>query len=138
MAVNTVGTGAIAVLTIRYGEGERMNKWDRRSIGLALSSLPLWFGLSCFMPASVAALPVFIVQMFADAVGCVPTFEKAWNRPENEDRSAWAVAFASYVVNTGAVRQWTLQDAIWNGWLGFGCLAVLLMLFFRPRSTIIT
>lgn len=40
MALNTVGTGAVAVLSLWYGEGKALNKWDRLAVTLMLFFRP--------------------------------------------------------------------------------------------------
>lgn len=133
-AANTVGSALVATLSLWYGEGKALNKWDRRAIALAVLSLPLWILFRFFAASADAALLAFGVQMLADAAAGMPMLEKCWNRPESEARSAWVVGTVVYGVNLFAVRAWTLQDVVWNGWIGGVCLAVTLMLFFRPRS----
>lgn len=133
-ALNTAGSGVVAVLSLQYGEGTALNKWDRRAVALALASLPLWICFRFLASSADAALLAFSVQMLADAAAGMPLIEKAWNRPQTEDRAAWVVGTVVYVVNACAVREWTVQDVVLNGWIGGVCLAVTLMLFFRPRT----
>lgn len=133
-AINTACNALVALFSLRYGEGKTLNKWDRRAIALAVTSLPLWIGFRFFATSADAALLAFGVQMFADAAAGMPMLEKCWNRPESEARSAWVVGTVVYGVNLLAVREWTPQDVIWNVWIGGVCLAVTLTLFFRPRS----
>lgn len=136
-AVNAGWSLLIALLSLRYGEGSGLNRYDRIAVRIAIASIPAWIALACVLPPPVAAFPMFCVQMFADAVACWPVFEKAWFRPETEDRRAWVVSVIAVCINAFAVSDWTYQDVILNGWIGGSALAVTLMLFFRPRSAAI-
>ncbi len=135
IAVNAGWSLIIALLSLRYGEGDSLNRHDKIAVSIALASLPVWAALACILPKAEAAFPMFFVQMVADAVACIPVFEKAWNRPENEDRRAWIVSVIAVLINTFAVPAWTAQDVILNGWIGGSALAVTLMLCLRPQST---
>lgn len=133
-AANSCGTGVVALLSVRYGDGKELNGWDRLAIRLALVSLPLWIVLRFCFASEVAAGLAFGVQMFADAAAGMPMLKKCWERPELESKSAWVLGTSVYAVNLFAVRHWTPQDILWNGWLGGVCLLVTIMLFTRPHS----
>ena len=137
-AVNAGWSLLIALLSLRYGEGTGLNPYDRAAIRIALASIPVWAALALVLPRAEAAFPMFCVQMIADAVACWPVFEKAWNRPETEDRRAWVVSVVAVGINVLAVQTWTLQDGILNGWIGGSALVVTLMLYLRPRSVATT
>lgn len=130
---NTVCAGGVAILSLRYGEGTGLGKWDRWCIRIAASSVLLWLVLSAFVPVAEAALIVFGLQMLADLVGSVPTVAKCWNRPQSESLSSWVVTIVAYVVNTQAVRAWTPQDYVWTALIGLSCVVIVVILSFRPR-----
>lgn len=132
-AANSAGTGLVAFLSIKYGDGAELTWWDRLAIKIALGSIPLWVVLRFFLASEHAALGAFAVQMVADAAAGMPMLEKCWNRPHLESRAPWVFGTSVYAVNAFAVREWTPQDIVWNGWLGGVCLVVTLMLFLRPR-----
>jgi len=134
-AVNTIFCGVIAWHSVRYGEGGTLSKWDKLAVGIALLSVPAWIALAIALPSKEAALPVFVVQMVADVFVSFVIYEKTWNRPEHEDKSAWLLSVVAFAFNSLAVSHWTVQDAVINGWMGGTAVAITAILFLRPHST---
>lgn len=130
---NTACAFVLALLSLRYGEGEGLGRCDHWCIRIAASSVLLWLVLSVFVPMAEAALIVFGLQMLADLVGSVPTVAKCWDRPHSESLSSWVVTIAAYAVNTQAVRAWTPQDYVWTALIGLSCVVIVVILSLRPR-----
>ncbi len=135
-AVNTVFCGAIAYHSIRYGEGGSLSKWDWLAVVIALLTIPAWIALAVTLPTKeAAALPVFVVQMIADVFASFVIYEKAWNRPENEDKTAWFLSVVAFAFNSLAVTDWNVQNLFINGWMGGTAVAITVILHVRPHST---
>lgn len=135
-AVNTIFCGAIAYHSIRYGEGGSLSKWDWLAVVIALLTIPAWIALAVTLPSKEAALPVFVVQMIADVFASFVIYEKAWNRPENEDKTAWFLSIVAFAFNSLAVTDWNVQNLFINGWMGGTAVAITVILHFRPHSTL--
>lgn len=130
----------IAIHSLWFGERhERLRPWvkwlNRFCLAVAAVSVPLWWALSlAFENVVAAALPILCLNLFADAMGALPTFEKAWNRPETEDRLAWLVCLLGATLNLGAVTKWTAADIAWNAWMWGASLLYVLLVYLRPPS----
>ncbi len=130
----------IAVVSIWRGEKhERLSRWvvlvNLACAALASVSIPLWWMLRQHYGAGASsALPVLGLNLLADAFGAIPTFEKAWNRPETEDKRAWLVCLLAATLNLGAVKDWGAADIAWNAWMWGAALLYVLFVYLRPPS----
>lgn len=130
----------IALHSVWFGERhERLRPWvvwlNWTCLAIALVSIPAWWALDrAFSGVAAVALPILAVNLLADAMGAIPTFEKAWNRPETEDRRAMLLSLLAATFNLGAVTEWTAADILWNGWMWNASLVYALFVYFRPRS----
>ncbi len=132
-AINTFFCGWIAHSSLRYGEGGALTKWDRRAVVIAVLSVPAWVVLALFLPGETATRPIFAVQMIADAFATFVVYEKAWNRPWNEDKTAWAISIVAFAANAMAAPGWEFEDVVLNGWMGGTAVAITIILHVRPR-----
>jgi hypothetical protein len=98
-----VGPFVIALLSVRYGEGG-WARLDLVCIVGALLGLAGW-GLTG-SPAVALAL-----NLVVDALGAVPTLEKAWRDPRSESLASWALGSAGTALNLVAVPEWSLAVA---------------------------
>lgn len=125
----------IGICSIWYGEGSVLSRLDKTCLALAGVSIPIWWILrQHYGDTAQAALPIFLINLFADALGAIPTFEKAWNRPETEDKKAWLVCLLSTSLNLGAVTHWGVADICWNAWMWIAACAYALFVYLRPPS----
>jgi len=123
----------IAVLSLRYGEGIGLSRLEKGVIAIAAFSIPLWVGLRAkWGDTPEVALPILLLNLFADALGGLPTYLKVWQRPETEDRLAWIVCAVGCVLNLFAVRAWNVPDIVWNGFMTTAAIYVALACFRRP------
>jgi len=129
----------IAVLSLRYGEGAGLTRLDKGVVALSVVSIPLWIGLrSIFGDTPAAAVPVLLLNLFANFLGGVPTYLKVWHRPETEDKLAWILCVGSVVTNLFAVREWGVPDLVWNGYMICSAGFIALAACFRPSSVPVT
>ncbi len=118
-----VGPLIVAILSVRYGEGEwePLDKW---CLGVAIISAVIWY-LSQ-KPAVVLAMNIAM-----DFVGLLPTVKKSWLRPEGEDRTAWGLETLAGMLNIVALERWTLGLAFYPAYLLVVNGAITALLF-RP------
>lgn len=129
----------IATLSLWYGEGSAPTRLEKSVLGIAFVSIPLWVVLKAIWgDVPEAALPILLLNIGANAVGGIPTFEKAWNRPETENATAWVLCVAASLVNLLAVRSWGAADVIWNGYMTSAATFIALCACFRPSSVALT
>jgi len=137
-AAYVVNPLVIAVLSLRYGEGTGLTRLEKSVFAVAACSLPLWGWLRfVWGDTPQVALFIFLLNLFADALGGLPTYVKVWKRPETEDRMAWIVCAFGCVLNLFAVREWNVPDIIWNGFMTSAAIYVALACF-RPSSVTVT
>lgn len=95
--VLTISPIVVLILSIWYGEGG-WEPHDRRCLLGAALGLVLW---------AVTGSPglALVWTLLVDFYGAKPTIKKAWERPQSEDRVAWALNVAANVTNLFAVTR---------------------------------
>ena len=95
----------VAGLSFKYGE-RGWSLLDKLSVIGAGAGLMLW---------ALTSDPVlaYYLTTCVDAMGAIPTIQKAWARPETEDRLTWSLFLLSNIINLFAIRQWTLTIALY-------------------------
>ncbi len=101
--VYVIDQGVVAILSLssKYGE-RRKNKLDTGCIAGAIMGIFLWW----LSGSAAMALAAFIT---ADLMGSVPTIEKAYSRPESEDKFAWAMTLTGNALNIFAAEKLTAE-----------------------------
>lgn len=119
-----VGPFIVAVLSVRYGEGEweQLDKW---CVAAAITSAVVWYAFK----SPLVALQMNIAM---DFVALIPTIKKSYFRPDGEDRIAWALESFSGVINIIALERWTIGLAFYPLYLLVMNSLVTLLLFRRP------
>jgi hypothetical protein len=103
----TLCTLAVAVLSLKYGEGPpTLGLIDRVSLAGALASALLWSLLN----SSVVALFLSIATEF---VGLVPTIDKSHRRPWTESKAPWVIGTVAALLNVLAINEWTPTIALY-------------------------
>lgn len=99
-----LGASTTFVLSLLYGE----KGWARRDkicITLATLAIVLWK----YFEDSNVGIALSSTALF---VAAWPTYVSAWERPENEDRIAWAIFNISSSLGVLAIPQLTFGDAV--------------------------
>lgn len=120
-----VGPLIIAILSIKHGEGG-WTRFDRNCLLGAGISLVLW---RLFDSPLIALL----INLFIDFMGALPTIRKAYNEPESEDRTAWALFFTGNTANLFAVEKWTFAISIYPIYM-FLTSGLIMALVFRSKT----
>lgn len=117
-----IGPLAIAILSIKYGEGG-WNRFDRYCLLGAMTSAILWW---LFDSPFIALL----INLFIDFLGALPTIKKVYKKPETEDRTAWVLFFLGNVVNLFAIETWVFTIAVYPVYMfcGNGIITTLVLL----------
>ena len=91
-----VGFTAIALLSIKYGEGG-FNWTDGLCVtGAALAGFGWWY----FDSPQVALFASLVIETFAG----IPTILKSWREPEKESKLAWTLSMFASVANICAIN----------------------------------
>ena len=101
----SVGTIAVAVLTIWYGTGGNSN-FDRICILTAGLSLLIYF-------LSSNSLMTLIASLAIDAAAITPTIKHAIETPEEEDFLAWNLTLPGDLLAVIAINAWTIDIALY-------------------------
>lgn len=89
----------IAILSIWFGEGEKLNKLDKICIfGVFISLIP-WIIFKS--PQITLSLNIFI-----DFIGFIPTFRKTYEHPGSENSFTWILFFIGSILNIIAIESY--------------------------------
>ena len=121
-----IGPFAVAILSIKYGEGG-WTRFDRSCLLGAGVSVVLWWMFS-------SPLIALLIGLFIDLMGALPTIRKAYHKPESEDRTAWTLFFAGSTANLFAVESWTFAIAVYPIYMFFGNGLITAFIFVRRNN----
>ncbi len=99
----TIGTWIVALLAMKFGTSGWTNL-DKACLVLAVLGVSGWLKSGNPILGIVFSLAVVVL-------GCIPTFSSAWKNPSQENKPAWLMFWASCVLATIAIPQWTLAYA---------------------------
>ena len=119
-----LGPLIIAILSIKYGEGERLERLDKWCLSVAIISLPIWY-------ISKSAILVLCINIFLDFVGLLPTVKKSYLRPGGEDRIAWTIESFASLFNVFAIERWIFTIAFYPIYL-FTINSIITLLLYKP------
>jgi hypothetical protein len=122
---NAIGIVVVTLLALRYGE-DGWTSLDKGCIIGAGAGLILW-------AATSEPLMALYLTTMVDAIGGIPTIEKAWKRPESEDKLTWVMFVIANSVNILAIREWTLAIAMYPVYVLI-LSGVMVVLLFYPRE----
>lgn len=125
--VEVIGPLSIAILSIKYGEGNRKDRTDVLCFFGALFSIILWI----IFGSPIVAL---ITTLFVDVFAMIPTIKKSYARPEGEDFSAWLGTGIGDTVNLFAMERFTFGIAVYPIYMLVADLVIILILFKRRIS----
>ncbi len=120
----TLGPFIVAILSLKYGEGNKWEKLDKWCFTVAIISIPIWY-------ISKSAILVLIINIFLDFVALVPTIKKSYLRPQSEDKIAWTLESFSGILNILAIEKWVFAIAFYPVYL-FVINGVVTLLLYRP------
>lgn len=99
-----VTTFLIAVFALRNG-GYKITRFDIISLIAALTAIPVWI-------ISADPLLAVIILTGIEALGFMPTYRKAWQRPYDESRLAFSLTIVKYGFALGAMEAYTLTTIL--------------------------
>ena len=119
---------AIAFLSIKYGANKGLKKLDLVSIILSIISLTLW---------GFFRLPILTltVNIFIDFLGFLPTFQKSYQKPTEENRMTWILFFLGSILNLIALEEFSISIALYPIYMFFMDLVMIFLLFRRVTKT---
>ena len=120
-----IGIVIVALLSLKYGE-EGWTTLDKACLIGAAAGLVLWWYTS--EPALAYGITTLV-----DAIGAIPTIEKAYARPESERNIAWLFFLLANSFNLLAIRQWDLTVALYPVYVFILSSAMSTLVFF-PRK----
>ncbi|MDO8499774.1 MAG: hypothetical protein Q7S66_03890 [bacterium] len=92
----------VAILSIRYGQGERLIFLDKICLVLSFASLLVWY------LSKTPAVALF-VNIVIDFFGFLPTIKKSIALPEYENKTTWVLFFIGSLFNLVAIDQFSIN-----------------------------
>ncbi len=125
--VEFIGPLAIAILSIKYGEGGLNNKTDLICLFGAIVSVILWV----IFDSPVVAL---VTNLAIDSFAIVPTIKKSYLRPEGEDFWAWFGTGLADGLNMFAVERFTFAILLYPIYMLVSDLIIIFILLLRKKG----
>ncbi len=122
----TLGASLVLVLVLKFGM-PGWNKIDIICLAGAAIGIALWIKSGDPNTAIITSLVVM-------AIGSVPTFVSAWQKPERENRLTWTIFMMSCVLAVVAIPKMTLADAAQPIVFLLLNSVMIYLLFFRPKK----
>lgn len=121
-----IGIFSVAAISLRFGE-KGWTKLDLFCLLGAGAGLLLWW---------LTNEPTFALYLTiaVDAIGFIPTFRKAYEKPESEDRLAWCLFLIADGLNIFAISEWTLAQVSYPLYLLVFTLALNVLLYLPKRG----
>lgn len=94
----------IAIMSIWFGEGQRLNGLDKICIFGTFTSLIPWM---IFQSAKIT----LFINIFVDFLGFLPTIQKTFFNPLYENRTSWILFFLGSTLNVLAIESFSLTIA---------------------------
>lgn len=127
MGSYVAGPLIIAVLSLhpRYGYGERLMPLDIGCLVWAGICALIWLLFN-------SPLIAFMGSIVLDAIGLIPTAQKAYHEPDKEDPLAWSIEMVASILNAVGITAWFVtRDLTWIYALyllaGNGTIVILLL-----------
>lgn len=114
-----LGSLAIGMLALKYGEGG-WTRLDRRClVGVGLSAL-LWWWFNSPLIALCANIAI-------DLIGIILNARKSHHKPDGKELIAWGLFFLGSAANMFAINRWTFAIALYpiSQIVGIGLIAVI-------------
>jgi hypothetical protein len=118
-----IGPLAIALLSLRYGEGG-WTRFDRHCLGASLLSLVIWW-------LARSPLVALIANIGIDLLGALPTLRKAYAEPEAESLVSWIIFLIADALNLCALSSWSIEASLYPLYL-FALAGTVVVLLARP------
>lgn len=93
---------SVIVFVLALFKGKRENGVNWWVVALLAATVPLWL-------LTQNATLILLHTLGIKLIGAIPTFRKAWNEPETEDRSSWSLGVVSKIVNLFAISECTVS-----------------------------
>jgi hypothetical protein len=125
--VEFLGPFAIALLSIKYGEGGPAEKTDLFCLLGAIFSVILWL----IFKNPVVAL---VTNLAIDSFAIIPTIKKSYLRPEGEDFWAWFGTGVADSLNFFAVEKFTFAILIYPIYMLLSDLIIIFILLLKKKG----
>lgn len=100
-----VGSGIVAILSFKYGEGG-WTRLDKFCLTMAVLSIPAWI-------LSGSPKTALLISLAVDLLGALPTIKKSYLEPEKENRIAWSLFAVGCFLNVAALPDWNFWVALY-------------------------
>ena len=120
------GLAIISLLTIKFGE-KGWNRLDRFCLlGAAMGGFLWWI--------TGSPLTALSASLIIDLFGVIPTIQKSWYHPEEEDKLAWSILLWGGLMSLLAIEKWSLVIIAYPIQITVTTAIIVLFLFFRHPS----
>lgn len=124
-----IGPFTVAILSMKFGEGSRLNKVDKICLFGSLLSLVISIILKS------AALLLFI-NIFIDFLGYLPTLKKTFLNPTYENKTSWILFFVGSIFNLLAIETFSLPIITYPIYM-FIMDVIMLLLLYKKRGALV-
>lgn len=115
------GLFIITLLTMKFGE-RGWNWLDIFCLVGAAFGVLLW----CVTGSSLSAL---IASLAVDLCGVIPTMQKSWYYPEQEDRLSWSILLIGGLMSCLAIEEWSFKIAAYPLQITITTAVIVIFLF---------
>ena len=118
-----IGLSIITMLTMKFGE-RGWNWLDRLCLIGAVLGILLWW-------ATGSPLTAFFASLIIDLFGVIPTIQKSWYHPKEEDKLSWSILLIGGVMSIFAINKWSITIAVYPIQITITTALIVLFLFRR-------
>lgn len=115
----------VAILSLWFGEGQKLNTLDKICILGAIISLIPWI----FLKSVHIAL---FVNIFIDFLGFLSTFQKTYKYPQSENRFTWTLFFMGSILNVIALENYSFSIIFYPIYMFIMDIVMIYFLFIKP------
>lgn len=116
----------VAILSLKFGEGNSFNKTDKICLYAAALSILVWF-------FSKSALIALYINILIDSLGYLPTFKKTYINPKHENKTCWILFLIGSILNMLAISDLSFSIALYPFYM-FAMDIVMIYLLFRKNT----
>jgi hypothetical protein len=101
------GPFIIALQSLKYGYGSKLYLVDKICLAGAFVCIFIWLIFN-------SPLIAFLGSIIVDFIGLIPTIQKSYTDPQEEDPTAWSIETVASILNAIGITAWfTLEDKSW-------------------------
>lgn len=116
----------IAILAYKKRADASITRMDWLYLGLAVSALPIWYATS-------NPLWAVIILTLVELLGFIPTFQKAYDRPYEEQSQFFALMAVRNFLSIAALENYSMITVLWPMVAAIACVMLVAVILLRRR-----